>query len=56
VISTPLAEAHLNGAIPLWTLRDQELMCYSDGKPRVEALDTTLAQALWVAEQLTTSL
>lgn len=54
VISTPLAEAHLNRKVPPWTLRDRELMCHLRGRPEAKDLDAMLARALWVAKQLTT--
>jgi hypothetical protein len=53
VISTALAEAHLNGDVPLWTLRDNELICHSIGKPEAKTLDATLGRALRVAELIT---
>jgi Domain of unknown function (DUF1707) len=52
VVSTQLAEAHLAGKVPLWTLRGQELMCYEDGKTQVEDLEATVDRAVRVAESL----
>jgi hypothetical protein len=52
VVSTQLAEAHLAGEVPLWTLRDKKLVCDKNGKTKVEDLDTTVDQAVRVAELL----
>jgi Domain of unknown function (DUF1707) len=52
VVSVELAEAHLAGKVPLWTLRDRELMCRVDGKTKVEDLGATVDRAVRVAELL----
>jgi hypothetical protein len=51
-VSGSLAEAHVAGHVPPWSLRERELMCHVGDRLRVADLDTALAQAVRVAELL----
>jgi hypothetical protein len=47
-----LAEAHAAEEVPLWLIRDRELICYVAEKIQPEDLDTMLGRALRVADLL----
>jgi hypothetical protein len=52
IVCTQLAEAHVAGEVPLWSLREQELMCPVRGEIRIKDLDSTLDRAVRVAKLL----
>lgn len=52
VVSATLAEAMLSNELPLWSVRERELLCFVEGRQKVDEFDLALRQAFRVAELL----